>query len=93
MARIRKVDGGKVRERREEAWWTQQELADAAGVTRTTVVEIESGRNHSPRRGTIKALARALGVEPNDLLEDRRDPLGLGYEGEDAPGLALGPRQ
>lgn len=71
VQRIRKVDGEKLRAYREDRWWTQQELAAESGVNRMTIGQIERGENGSPRRGTIKALAGALGLNPNDLLEDR----------------------
>jgi transcriptional regulator with XRE-family HTH domain len=48
---------------------TQLELAERAGVARTTIVRLEQGdENAGP--GTIKKLARALGVKPTDLWED-----------------------
>ena len=52
---------------RERKALTQDELADLAGVSRQTVVKIERGLE--PRPPTIRKLARALGVEPADLME------------------------
>jgi transcriptional regulator with XRE-family HTH domain len=48
--------------------WTQAQLADEAGVSPTTVSGIESGRISRPHFGTLRKLARALGVEPEELL-------------------------
>ena len=53
---------------RERRMWTQARLADEAGVSPTTVSGIESGRISRPPFGTLRKLALALGVEPEDLL-------------------------
>ena len=53
---------------RERRMWTQARLADEAGVSPTTVSGIESGRISRPHFGTLRKLALALGVEPEDLL-------------------------
>jgi len=50
--------------------WTQGHLAEASGISRETVSNIELG-NRSPRRGTIYRLARALKVSA-ELLSDPR---------------------
>jgi transcriptional regulator with XRE-family HTH domain len=56
---------------REDRMWTQGRLAEEAGVSPTTVSGIESGRISRPHFGTVKKLARALGVEPQELLSAR----------------------
>ena len=53
---------------RERRMWTQARLAEEAGVSPTTVSGIESGRISRPHFGTLRKLARALGVEPEELL-------------------------
>ena len=53
---------------RERRMWTQVRLAEEAGVSPTTVSGIESGRISRPRFGTLRKLARALGVEPEELI-------------------------
>ena len=53
---------------RERRMWTQVRLAEEAGVSPTTVSGIESGRISRPRFGTLRKLARALGVDPEELL-------------------------
>jgi transcriptional regulator with XRE-family HTH domain len=53
---------------RERRMWTQARLADEAGVSPTTVSGIESGRISRPHFGTLRKLAGALGVEPEELL-------------------------
>jgi transcriptional regulator with XRE-family HTH domain len=47
---------------------TQEELARRAGVNRSYLAGIESGRRNTSAR-TIEKLARALGVSPADLLK------------------------
>jgi transcriptional regulator with XRE-family HTH domain len=51
--------------------WTQARLAEEAGVSPTTVSGIESGRISRPHFGTLRKLARALGVEPEELVGGR----------------------
>ncbi len=60
--------GGRLTIIREARMWTQRRLAEEAEVSPTTVSGIESGRISRPHFGTIKKLARALGVDPRELL-------------------------
>ncbi|MDP8949678.1 MAG: helix-turn-helix domain-containing protein [Actinomycetota bacterium] len=53
---------------RERRMWTQARLADEAGVSPTTVSGIENGRISRPHFGTLRKLARALGVEPEEFV-------------------------
>jgi len=46
---------------------TQQEVADRAGIDRSYIGHIESGRTKLPSPDIIKALARALETTPEDL--------------------------
>ena len=66
--------------------WTQGSLAEKAGVSPTTVSGIENGRISSPHFGTVRKLARALGLDPGGLLSavesssrGPRAPLSLGW--------------
>jgi transcriptional regulator with XRE-family HTH domain len=43
---------------------TQENLADAAGLTSRTIEKIESG-GHRPEEQTLRSLARALGLDVN----------------------------
>jgi transcriptional regulator with XRE-family HTH domain len=61
-------DPARLRAVREAAQLTQGALAASAGVHVSTVGEWESGRQ-VPRVETVAALARALRIEPADLLE------------------------
>jgi transcriptional regulator with XRE-family HTH domain len=53
---------------RESRMWTQGRLAEEAGISPTTVSGIENGRISRPHFGTVRKLAVALRVEPEDLL-------------------------
>jgi transcriptional regulator with XRE-family HTH domain len=48
--------------------WTQRDLAREAGVSPTTISGIESRRISRPHFGTIRKLASALGVDPQEIL-------------------------
>ena len=62
--------GGRLIGLRRSRMWTQVRLAEEAGVSPTTVSGIESGRISRPHFGTLGKLARALGVDPRELLAD-----------------------
>ncbi|MDP2674444.1 MAG: helix-turn-helix transcriptional regulator [Dehalococcoidia bacterium] len=62
-----------LRELRNRAFLTQEELAEKAKVSRSTIAVLESGRRtRGPRPRTIRRLARALGCEPADIEFDAR---------------------
>ncbi len=46
------------------------EVATLAGVSPTTVLNLENDEDVSPQRRTIRKLAAALGVEPAELLKE-----------------------
>ncbi|MDP9439019.1 MAG: helix-turn-helix domain-containing protein [Actinomycetota bacterium] len=60
----------KLRVERRRAALTQEELAKRAGVGVATIARIEGGKMDEPRVSTLRKLAKALGIEPRDLLED-----------------------
>lgn len=62
--------GERIRKLRKQAGLTQKELAERSGIGRVTLSRLERG-DHSPRYGTLVALAEALGVSVTDLLVDR----------------------
>ena len=68
-ARGRTRMANRVRDLRKQAGMTQQQLADAAGIGRVTLVRIENG-SYSPRFRTLDALARALNHPVSHLLLD-----------------------
>src|SRR4051812_5183614 len=53
---------------------TQQQLAERAGVNRVTIARIEGGKDE-PFPTTVRKVADALGVEPEDLLEPVAEPV------------------
>jgi transcriptional regulator with XRE-family HTH domain len=61
--------GDKLKETRTRRLLTQTELAEKAGVNPTTIVRVE--RNQAePHFRTIRKLAKALDVDPTELLGD-----------------------
>ncbi len=59
-----------VREFRQERIWSQEELADRAGVHRTYISQVERAVTN-PTATVIAKIADALGVKPAELLMDR----------------------
>ena len=53
---------------RERQALSQAELAERSGLSRATIVSLESGRAGA-QYGTIRKIAKALGVEPAELME------------------------
>lgn len=47
---------------------SQTKIAELAGIDPATLNRIERGKNKNPSRQTLTAIARALGVETQDLL-------------------------
>lgn len=58
---------GRLRELRDRAMLSQEELALRAGVSRATVADLEAGKRGA-QAATGRKLAEALGVPPVDLL-------------------------
>lgn len=55
--------------RTEEAFLSQQELATKAKVAKKTINDIENGKIDFPQFGTIRAISKALGVNPAEVEE------------------------
>lgn len=51
---------------RQDKGWTQKELAGKIGITQNHVSRIEKDKMQ-PRRSTVKALAEAFEIQPEDL--------------------------
>ncbi len=58
--------GEQVREHRDKAMLTQDELGEKAGLSGYTISRIESNQV-APRVSTIRKIAGALGIEPTEL--------------------------
>jgi transcriptional regulator with XRE-family HTH domain len=59
--------GERVRERRKALGWSQEMLAEEAGLDRTYIGRCEAGKQNATLK-TIYSLAEALGIEATDLL-------------------------
>ena len=62
------VDAAMLRKLRRRRVLSMEELAEKAGVGRNTIWRLEHGVMGAQPR-TIRKLAKALGVEPEDLVE------------------------
>ena len=63
------IDGEKLRTIREKRFLSHRELAQRAGVSPTTVLNLEKEQTESQRR-TVRKIAAALGVEPAELVKE-----------------------
>ena len=64
---VMEVNVDKVKRLRKERVLTIRELADEAGVSKTTISNIENGQSEA-YPSTIRKLARALEVTPSELV-------------------------
>jgi transcriptional regulator with XRE-family HTH domain len=62
-----KIDGEKVRTARERAFLSKRELAERAGLDRSTIGRIEDGVTEVYPR-TIRKIAQALSTDPASLV-------------------------
>lgn len=72
-ARGREAWGIKIKRLRRAARLTQEQLAASAGIGRVTLVRLETG-GQSPRLETLYALARALGMNFEELATSAAAP-------------------
>jgi transcriptional regulator with XRE-family HTH domain len=70
---------------------TQQQLAEKAGVNRVTIARIEGGKDE-PFPTTLRKVADALGVEPEELLAPAAGPPTTDPASGQAADIALGER-
>ncbi len=54
---------------REKKGWTQEELAQKAGISYHTLIKIERGSIQNPRIETVVNLALALGIHLDKIVE------------------------
>jgi transcriptional regulator with XRE-family HTH domain len=62
--------GRRLRSARKAANLTQEDLAERVGLSRTSITNIERGRQHVPLH-MLFSLATAVGVEPAELLPQK----------------------
>ena len=63
---------GRIRQARRRLGLSQEELAEASGVSAATIVQVELG-NRRPQGRTLRKLAGALSVEVADLFEEESE--------------------
>ena len=66
---LRKLVGRNVKRFRRDKGWTQEVLAEVAGVSQQSISELENGKSN-PAILTPHELAQGLGVRPMDLLDE-----------------------
>ena len=64
----------RLRQLREKAALSQNEFSDRSGVSRATIADLEAG-NRSAQARTVRRLAEALGVVPEELYGEPASPL------------------
>ena len=84
---------GRLRELREAAGWTQEQLAERVGVKREAVARWEAGRRE-PGWSNVLALAEALGVDCTAFTQRpaKRPPAEPGRPRK-GPGEAVAPKR
>jgi transcriptional regulator with XRE-family HTH domain len=70
-----------IRDARARKGMRQDELADAAGISRQTIIQYESGKAVSPDAASVRAVLLVLDVDP------REAPVALGYVTREEMGL------
>lgn len=70
MNRFWQMDGEMLRRIRKERLLTQVELSQMTGVAQDSISALETGKREA-HPGTIKKLAKALGVEPKELIKEQ----------------------
>lgn len=63
-----------LREARDEAKLTQDELAALSGIAQATISALERGTRPNPTIDTVNRLAKALGIAPSSLRFSEPQP-------------------
>ena len=58
----------RVKEERERRGWTQEQLAEKAGISRGFLARLETAR-HDPKLSTLEKIAKALKIDIAKLLK------------------------
>lgn len=64
------MNGERLRSLRKERLLTQVELSKMTGVAQDSISALETGKREA-HPGTIKKLAKALDVEPQELIKEQ----------------------
>jgi len=89
--------GALLRRHRLAASLTQEALADQAAVSSTAIAALERGRRRAPRLTTLRQIARALGLSPEELAalaeaaEAERDGTATAARGQPLDALVSSP--
>lgn len=59
----------RLRKLRQDRGWTQEELAERAGVTKTDVCRMEVGTNEDMKLSTLERFARVFRVKAEELIK------------------------
>ena len=59
----------KLKELRKKAGWSQQKLAEKAGLSYNTITKIEQGAATMPTIQTVVKIADAFGISMDEVLE------------------------
>ncbi len=73
MLTVVKIAGENVKAARERAFLSKGELAERAGLDRNTVGRIENPGTTEVHPRTIRKLAKALDVEPSELVAEEEE--------------------
>ncbi len=65
-----KINGDKLQEFRLGKFWSRDELATESGIHRDHIGRLERGEGGNSRPPTVRKLAEALGVDPNELISE-----------------------
>lgn len=65
--------GARLRAIREASGLTQEQVAERSGMAYQAIARIERGDVDNPTWKTVQKLAEALGVKPNDFIEESAD--------------------
>jgi transcriptional regulator with XRE-family HTH domain len=68
--KLKKALALRIKDLREKAGLSQQDLAVRGDLSQSLVAKLEQGKKADPRASTLLALAEALGVKPGALLDD-----------------------
>lgn len=81
------ISGAQLKFHRLAKGWTIGQLADRSGVAKSTISRLETGKRGGVSARTWQALARALGVRPEDIADMERLPLPVIVSADQLPSL------